>query len=56
MAEEETTEDTEKQEEPTYSVDVTIQYTLEGTDDVVGTETVSAGVNKYDCFASKQVI
>ena len=53
VAEEETTEDTEKQEEPTYSVDVTIQYTLEGTDDVVGTETVSAGVNKYDCFAFK---
>ena len=53
MAEEETTEDTEKQEEPTYSVDVTIQYTLEGTDNVVGTETVSAGVNKYDCFAFK---
>ena len=52
-AEEETTEDTEKQEEPTYSVDVTIQYTLEGTDNVVGTETVSAGVNKYDCFAFK---
>ena len=53
VAEEETTEDTEKQEEPTYSVDVTIQYTLEGTDNVVGTETVSAGVNKYDCFAFK---
>ena len=53
VAEEETTEDTEKQEEPTYSVDVTIQYTLEGTDDVVGTDTVSAGVNKYDCFAFK---
>ena len=46
VAEEETTEDTEKQEEPTYSVDVTIQYTLEGTDNVVGTETVSAVVNK----------
>ena len=53
VAEEETTEDTEKQEEPTYSVDVTIQYTLEGTGNVVGTETVSAGVNKYDCFAFK---
>ena len=53
VAEEETTEDTEKQEEPTYSVDVTIQYTLEGTDSVVGTETVRAGVNKYDCFAFK---